>query len=342
MLGAQLVTTKYGRSAELESDLYGMKYMYKAGYNPKAAIDLQQTFVRLSQGSEKNWIDGLFASHPPSQERVARNTQTAERLGGSNLEYGKERYRQAMAPLLKDSKAYAAADDALKAAKEKDFPKALKLIDRAIKLQPREPKFYGLRGDLSLNDKKFGDAVKSYDKAIALYPDYFAFHLQQGYAKRELGDMNGAIKALKISNQLLPTPNAQKALGDLALNGGDRALALQYYGSASGSNSAIGQAATVSIAELELEKSPNKYIKTRVGLNSQGRVAVLVHNASPLAVQGIEVVVAYFDERGNQVSDTKTLKLEGSLAANAQGTITTGLSSGQALRAAVTRAVIIR
>ncbi|PPD17058.1 MAG: peptidase M48, partial [Methylotenera sp.] len=70
-LGAQLVSSKYGRDAESESDLYGMQYMKKAGYDPAAAVTLQETFVRLSKDRESNFITGLFASHPPSPERVA-------------------------------------------------------------------------------------------------------------------------------------------------------------------------------------------------------------------------------------------------------------------------------
>ena len=61
---------KYGRDDELESDEYGMLYMSRAGYDPAAAIDLQQTFVRLSEGRRSDWLSGLFASHPPSQQRV--------------------------------------------------------------------------------------------------------------------------------------------------------------------------------------------------------------------------------------------------------------------------------
>ncbi|MFT4520522.1 MAG: putative Zn-dependent protease [Halioglobus sp.] len=76
---AQLTTTKYECDAELESDLYGREYIFRAGYNPVAAIHLQQTFVRLSAGRESNWIDGLFASRPLSQERVSRNRETAQR-----------------------------------------------------------------------------------------------------------------------------------------------------------------------------------------------------------------------------------------------------------------------
>ena len=67
-LGSQLITTKYGREAELESDYYGMQYMARAGYDPRAAIGLQQTFVKLSDGQASGWLDGLFASHPPSME----------------------------------------------------------------------------------------------------------------------------------------------------------------------------------------------------------------------------------------------------------------------------------
>src|SRR5687767_1628539 len=91
-VGAQLVQQKYGRDQELESDEYGMKYMKLAGYDLQGAITLQETFVRLSQQSgakAQGFLEGLFASHPPSAERVEKNKATAAQLGsGGNL--GKE------------------------------------------------------------------------------------------------------------------------------------------------------------------------------------------------------------------------------------------------------------
>ena len=49
-----------------------------SGYDPEAAVALQQTFVRLSEGqSDRGWLAGLFASHPPSAERVEQNRETA-------------------------------------------------------------------------------------------------------------------------------------------------------------------------------------------------------------------------------------------------------------------------
>jgi predicted Zn-dependent protease len=37
-IAAQLLTMKYGRDAELESDRYGMRYMSAAGYDPQGAV----------------------------------------------------------------------------------------------------------------------------------------------------------------------------------------------------------------------------------------------------------------------------------------------------------------
>ncbi|MDX1380948.1 MAG: M48 family metalloprotease, partial [Xanthomonadales bacterium] len=64
-LGAQLVTQKYSRDAERESDRYGMQYMSEAGYDPQGAVTLQETFVRLAENRRQDWLSGLFASHPP-------------------------------------------------------------------------------------------------------------------------------------------------------------------------------------------------------------------------------------------------------------------------------------
>jgi len=81
MVGAQLVSTRYGREAELESDLYGMEYMVRAGYNPEAAIDLQQTFVRLSEGREQlvRWALRLASAIARARCAQSRNGSTLGR-----------------------------------------------------------------------------------------------------------------------------------------------------------------------------------------------------------------------------------------------------------------------
>ena len=103
-VGAQLVSLRYGRDAELEADLYGMQYMQRAGYDPAAAISLQQKFLQLAEADgrgRQSWLEGLFASHPPSAERVERNRQTASGIGATagavRGELGAERYQAQLA-----------------------------------------------------------------------------------------------------------------------------------------------------------------------------------------------------------------------------------------------------
>ena len=72
-LGASAWQARYGRNQELESDYYGMQYMAKAGYDPMAAVELQEIFVKLSAArGQSNWLEGLFASHPPVTRTCAK------------------------------------------------------------------------------------------------------------------------------------------------------------------------------------------------------------------------------------------------------------------------------
>ena len=124
-VGAQLLQAKYGRDDELESDRYGMKYMKLAGYDLQAAVSLQELFVRkYSAGAEQDWMTGLFASHPPSQERVEANRRTMTENGGPGGDLGTERYQAAMAGLKRAAPAYAKHQQALAAANKGDFATA--------------------------------------------------------------------------------------------------------------------------------------------------------------------------------------------------------------------------
>lgn len=178
-IAAQLLTQKYGRDAEREADLYGMRYMSRAGYDPRAAIDLQQTFVLLSAGRDNNWLNGLFASHPPSQERVEANRVTAAELATGG-EIGRERYLKAIAPLLRDREAYQVYEEGRKALVAGKAEQALSLANKALSLQPAEALFHSLRGDIRLQQKRYKDAITNYDRALERDDGYFHYYLQRG------------------------------------------------------------------------------------------------------------------------------------------------------------------
>ena len=74
--------------------------MLRAGYDPHAAITLQETFVAMSDAKKTGWLEGLFSSHPPSVERVNANRQSVSALEiRHDMETGQQRYAQHLAYL---------------------------------------------------------------------------------------------------------------------------------------------------------------------------------------------------------------------------------------------------
>ena len=104
--------------------------IYVEGYDPQGAVTLQETFVRLSEGRSSSWLEGLFASHPPSEERVAKNRETVAQLGAGG-DLGTERYQAKLAPLRQIEPAYEKYDQALAAMQKKDVATAKSLAGKA-------------------------------------------------------------------------------------------------------------------------------------------------------------------------------------------------------------------
>ncbi len=214
-VAANLVSTKYSREAELEADNYGMKYMVKAGYDPSAAVSLQKTFVKLSDSKSQNWVEGLFASHPPSQERADANLQRALSMP-KNLTLGKERYQQKIAHLKMREGAYAAYDEGIRAFEKGDLATALTLSDKAIKEEPKEALFYALKGDILAKQSQKEKALQAYDQAIAQDKNYFYYYQQRGLLFKEMGSKSEAKADFEHSQQLFPNDavaNHLKQLG---------------------------------------------------------------------------------------------------------------------------------
>lgn len=298
--GGAAVMASYGRDDELEADFYGMKYMSDAGYDPQAAVSLQETFVRLSSGRSSDFVSGLFASHPPSQARVDANRRHAMELpkGGVRNRAGFER---AIATMRRDQPAYDAQALALKALQDNNANAALKQLDRAVQLQPREAQFWELRGHAwSMLDNP-DNAEKAYTTAISKNPDLFSPALYRGLLRYERDNFSGAQQDLYRSHSLLPTPAAAFYLGELALRDQRDEDALQYYAQASSSSSEkIATQAKQQMARLELPGNPGKYIQSQVFLADDAYLRIAIRNASSVAVSGISVQLIDTANGGNR------------------------------------------
>jgi predicted Zn-dependent protease len=248
-VGSQAWQAKYGRDHELQSDEVGMKYMAKAGYDAQAAVELQEIFVKLSEGKNAGFIEGLFASHPPSQERVNRNRQNAAKYPGGVR--NREAFQRAMAQVTKDQKAYANYQKAQKLAGEKKYIDALAYVDQSITQQPKENLFWEMKGQLLLQQDKTSEAVTALDRAVQANPKYFKPYVVRGIAYSQLGKNDMAEKDLLTSQRYLPTQIAAYYLGEVSLAKGNRSQAAQYFQQAAQGGGEIGEAAKGKLGKLQ-------------------------------------------------------------------------------------------
>lgn len=227
-IGAQLALAQYSQSDELESDYYGILYMKKAGYDPTAAVELQQLFLELSEGRDSSFIQGMFATHPPSAKRVQRNRELVDEIGAGGYR-GEDVYKRKLATLRKLQPAYDAHDEARKLASEDNMDAALKKINEAIRLAPDEAMFYTLRGRIYKEQEKLQQASDDFDKAVSLYPEMFVYRIYNGLNALELNNLDKARTNLERANQVVPTSIAYLRLGDIAARQNRRDEAIAYY-----------------------------------------------------------------------------------------------------------------
>lgn len=69
---------KYGRDDELESDAYGIRYMYKAGYDPHEMLKVMDILAEASGGSER---DEFSSTHPSPENRAIKIKEEIAKLG---------------------------------------------------------------------------------------------------------------------------------------------------------------------------------------------------------------------------------------------------------------------
>ena len=248
-LGAQLALAQYSQGDELESDHYGILYMKEAGYDPAAAVELQEIFLKLSEGRQSGFIDGLFATHPPSAKRVEENRQLARKIKTGGYR-GKDVYDRRMAKLRSLQPAYDAHDKAMELASKGEMKAALDKVNEAIRLLPREAMFYALRGRIYQEQKQDDKASTDFEKAVELYPEMFKYRLYNGLNALRLNNLDKARENLTKANETVPTSIAFLRLGDVAVKQNNRNEAIAYYSKAAEAGGDVAEEAKRKLAVL--------------------------------------------------------------------------------------------
>ncbi|MFT5209453.1 MAG: putative Zn-dependent protease [Flavobacterium sp.] len=295
-VGLQLISTRYGRNAELESDYYGIQYMVAAGYDPKAAVTLQETFVRLSENKEQGWVEGLFASHPPSGERVATNKETITQITATSIantpkSFYEKRYQTKLSHLRSSKAAYAESKIAQKLASESKFEEALSALSTAIEIEPNEASFYATKASIHYQTKNYKQAEASFTQALALNDNYFEYYLGRGLSRNQQGNKKAAREDLQRSINLLPTATANQELGEIALDGGDRPGAKKFFRQAMGAQGPIGEYAKTAYLKLDIVDNPGRYLSTELKPSSKGQLIIVINNSADINIASLSLSI---------------------------------------------------
>jgi len=286
-----LLQSKFSRDDEREADHYGMVYMFRAGYDPQAAISVQELLLKESQGQPDNLFTRLISDHPPSEERVAANRAFAAQLtaGGKSAH---DEYHRRLATLFRDAPAYAAYDKAEKALQKGDFKTARALTDKAIAIEPKEALFHVLKGRALEGAYRGRQALNEYRQAAQLNPGYYEGHLRLGLLLDAMGNRYQAKQALENSVRLLKTAAALRRLGSYALADGNVIQAKGYFRQAAESGSGEGRSAFADLLRIDLPNNASAYLDAGLALDSNGQIQFVIQNNTPFPVSNIVVEVS--------------------------------------------------
>jgi predicted Zn-dependent protease len=190
-LGTVASVTGYSRENETEADSEGFKAVGKAGYDITESKKLFEC-LRQEVKDEKKKEPFFFGSHPRLQERIdnyERLMTTAEKMGGV-------RNRERFLDKIKNVVLLNAFLD-LKAGR---FETAQRSAEKYAVLQPADPKAFYLLGEIARQkgeEKDTEKALKLYEKAVSLDPDYPDAYRGAGLVYLKRGDRTKARKLLE-------------------------------------------------------------------------------------------------------------------------------------------------
>jgi len=213
-LGAGLAMHAFGRGDEVEADRYALVYMQRAGYDLRAALEVQDLLLRAGS-QHPEWRDGLVKLHPQTRARLQANRHAIAALRQRGELHGEryaDRFAAATSSLRLEDAAQRAYDLGRGALAAGDAEAALGFANAALEADPDEPHFHGLRADALLEQHRFVEAVASYDDALEREPDHAPYFLRRGMALKEMGAHGLAHNDFTRSEALFPNALARAEL----------------------------------------------------------------------------------------------------------------------------------
>ncbi len=228
--GTQLVLLRFSRDMERQADGLALEYLARAGYNPKALLDLMNI---LHSNDRSGLRMTLLQSHPLTDERIANVQQGLARIPADivNRPYHLSDFQPAMALLQSKAEAFAWEKSARAAVERRDYATAEKDLRKAIAEFPGYAPFYAHLTFVQLKAGRYGEARKTAAEAQRFGPNLFLCQSMAGLAYYSARDYASALRAFQAADRILPNVlTVQFYTAECYFHMGDRRRAIALYG----------------------------------------------------------------------------------------------------------------
>jgi predicted Zn-dependent protease len=198
---AQRSFLKHTRAFESSADQAALKYLTNARINPTGL----ETFMHKLEGQElrpESQQSEYVRSHPLTRDRIATIEARVEQSPDKDKPYPAEWNQQHKMMLAKlrgfiapqqvvwtyddrDNSRESLTARTIAAYRTNDVAKAIKLSDQMLALEPNNPYFLELRGQMLMDFGRVKEAVPYYEKAIAQKPDAALIRIALAHAQVE-------------------------------------------------------------------------------------------------------------------------------------------------------------
>lgn len=178
---------KHTRTHEESADQAALNYLDKTGQSAKGLADLLEVLYGKEAGLSGN-LNPYTLTHPLSRERISHvkdhmsksryaNAKTPEKIA-TDFSRAITKLNAFLLPPENTLRKYPESDTSINARyarsiayyKIPDIAKSLEEIDTLIKLQPENPFFHELKGQILYENGKVKESVPNYEKAVNLLP----------------------------------------------------------------------------------------------------------------------------------------------------------------------------
>ncbi|MCR8546310.1 M48 family metalloprotease [Salipiger sp. P9] len=217
LLGTQSAAMRnflaHTRAEESSADLTSIRTLIRAGIDPQGALDVQELF-RGQEALSSSRQDPYMLTHPLTRDRLRALKGLVAAAGDKarddpEADYWFARTRAKLSAFLRapnwtlrrldraPSRDIALMSEAVARHRQSDLTRALKSIDGAIALRPRDPFLHDLKGQILLESRKAGPAVQVYDQARRLAPRNAQILGGLGRAQLAAGQYSAALRTLE-------------------------------------------------------------------------------------------------------------------------------------------------